>query len=155
MPLRRDRHTRMETVMHGVARNFFTLAVAYALCGMALGIHMSIIHDHTQMPVHAHAMVAGWLMSAVIAFFYHLVPVAGASRLAAPHFWLTAISGIGLIVGLYFLLAGNEGAEPFVAMASIGFYASAVLFAFIALRALWFRKRNAADLFPIGTPAGQ
>jgi uncharacterized protein involved in response to NO len=58
--------------MQGVARNFFTLAVIYALCGMALGIHMSITHDHLQMPVHAHTMVAGWLMSAVFAFFYHL-----------------------------------------------------------------------------------
>ena len=79
--------------MHGVARNFFILAIAYALCGMALGLQMSITHDHTQMPVHAHTMVAGWLMSAVFAFFYHLVPAAAASRLAPVHLWLTAASG--------------------------------------------------------------
>ena len=28
--------------MQGVARNFFTLAIIYALAGMALGLHMSI-----------------------------------------------------------------------------------------------------------------
>ena len=77
----RSQANRTEDAMHGVARNFFTLAIVYMLCGMALGLHMSIIHDHTQMPVHAHAMVAGWLMSAVFAFFYHLVPQA--ARLAA------------------------------------------------------------------------
>ena len=123
--------------MQGIARNFFTLAIIYALCGMALGLHMAITHDHGQMPTHAHTMTAGWLMSAVFAFFYHLVPAARASRLAAVHFWLTAISGIGLLVGLFFLLAGNGGIEPLVAASSMGFYAALLLFAFIALPAIW------------------
>jgi hypothetical protein len=123
--------------MQGVARKFFTLAIIYALCGMALGLHMSISNDHGQMPVHAHTMVAGWLMSAVFAFFYHLVPAAGASKLAPLHFWLTAVSGLGLLIGLYFLLAGNEAIEPLVAISSIGFYASMFLFVFIALPAIW------------------
>ena len=122
--------------MQGVARNFFTLAILYAVCGMALGLHMSITHDHSQMPVHAHAMVAGWLMSAVFAFFYHLVPAAGSSRLAMVHFWLTAVSGVMLIVGLYFLLAGNAAVEPVVAIGSMVFYAGILLFAYIALTAM-------------------
>jgi hypothetical protein len=121
--------------MQGVARNFFTLAILYAVCGMALGLHMSITHDHSQMPVHAHAMVAGWLMSAVFAFFYHLVPVAGSSRLAM-HFWLTTVSGVMLIVGLYFLLAGNAAIEPVVAIGSMVFFAGILLFAWIALTAM-------------------
>ncbi|HEV7255381.1 MAG TPA: hypothetical protein VGN97_20040 [Mesorhizobium sp.] len=123
--------------MHGVARHFFTLAIVYALAGMALGLHMSIAHDHSQMPTHAHTMAAGWLMSAVIAFFYHLVPAARESRLAMPHFWLSAVSGVALLVGLYVLLAGNTGVEPVVAIASMGFYASMLLFAVIALPAVW------------------
>jgi hypothetical protein len=138
--------------MHGVARNFFTLAVLYALCGMGLGLHMSITQDHSQMPVHAHAMVAGWLMSAVFAFFYHLVPTAARSRLAPLHFWSTAISGIALIVGLYFLLAGHEAVEPVVAIGSMVFYASLILFAGIAFTALW--KSEGRELYPNGTAAG-
>ena len=136
--------------MHGVARNFFTLAIAYMVCGMALGLHMSIIHDHSQMPVHAHAMVAGFLMSAVFGAFYHLVPQAARSRLAAPQFWLTAVSGPALVIGLYFLLAGNAGAEPVVAAASMAFYAGAILFAYIALRTLW-STAPAGQLYPDGT----
>lgn len=123
--------------MHGVARNFFVLAIIYALCGMALGLHMSISQDHAQMPTHAHTMAAGWLMSAVISFFYHLVPQAASSRLASVHFWLSAVSGIALLVGLYFLLAGNPAIEPVVATASMAFYASMLLFAAIALPALY------------------
>ncbi|AZO39722.1 MULTISPECIES: hypothetical protein [unclassified Mesorhizobium] len=123
--------------MQGVARNFFTLAIIYALCGMALGIHMAISDDHGQMPTHAHTMVAGWLMSAVFAFFYHLFPAVGQKALAKVHFWLTAISGIGLMIGLYILLAGNPGIEPLLGISSIGFYAGMLLFAFIALPAVW------------------
>lgn len=123
--------------MQGAARNFFTLAILYAVGGLMLGLHMSITHDHGQMPVHAHTMVAGWLMSAVFAFFYHLFPVAGRSRLAAAHFWLQGASGVALVVGLFFLLAGNGGVEPLVAVASIGFFAGVLLFAAIALPAIW------------------
>jgi hypothetical protein len=130
----------MEAVLQGVARYFFTLALVYALCGMALGLHMSITHDHGQMPVHAHVMVAGWLMSSVFAFFYHLFPAVAASRLAQAHFWLTTVSGISLLVGLYFLLAGNPGIEPLVAASSLGFYAAMFLFVVVALPAVWQKK---------------
>jgi beta-glucosidase/6-phospho-beta-glucosidase/beta-galactosidase len=125
--------------MQGVARNFFTLAIIYALCGMALGLHMSITHDHGQMPVHAHTMVAGWLMSSVFAFFYHLFPAAADTLLARVHFWLATVSGIVLLIGLYMLLGGNPTVEPVVAVASIGFYVAMFLFAIIALPAVYRR----------------
>src|SRR5438045_4907694 len=121
--------------MQGVARNFFTLAIIYALCGMALGLHMAISQDHGQMPTHAHTMVAGWLMSSVFAFFYHLFPAAGQKTLAVIHFWLTAISGIGMLIGLFFMLAGNAAIEPLVGISSMSFYAAMLLFAVVALPA--------------------
>jgi hypothetical protein len=123
--------------MQGVARNFFTLAIIYALCGMALGLHMGMSGDHGQMPTHAHIMLAGWVTSAIFAFFYHLFPAARATALATIHFWLTAISGIGLVVSLYFLMSGNESIEPVLGIASIGFLLGMVLFAFIALPVIW------------------
>ena len=43
------------------------------------------------------------------------------------------------LIGLYFLLAGNEAVEPLVAAASMGFYAAMLLFAFIGLPAVWRR----------------
>jgi hypothetical protein len=129
--------------MHGVAKHFFLLAIVYALCGMALGLSMSITQDHTQMPTHAHIMAAGWLMSAVIAFFYHLVPTAARLRIATIHFWLSAVSGIGLMAGLYALLGGNAAVEPVVAISSLGFYAAMLLFAGIAV---WVLYRPAGSL---------
>src|SRR6185437_9005218 len=106
--------------MQRVARNFFTLAIIFALCGMALGIHMGMSGDHGQAPTHAHIMLAGWVTSAIFAFFYHLFPSAGDRTLATVHFWLTTVSVIGLVVSLYFLMAGNESMEPVLGIASIG-----------------------------------
>ena len=44
--------------MQGVARQFFTLGIIMAIAGMMLGLKMAMTHDHAQMPVHAHIMVA-------------------------------------------------------------------------------------------------
>ena len=139
--------------MQGTARNFFTLAILYAVCGMVLGLSMAISHDHSQMPTHAHMMVLGWVMSSVFAFFYHLVPAAGASRLARVHFWVTAVSGIGLVAGLYVMLGGNESIEPVVAASSMAFFAATLLFAWIALNAMWKSHSLATPARRVGDQA--
>jgi hypothetical protein len=136
--------------MQGVARNFFTLAIIYAISGMTLGLSMAMSHDHAQMPTHAHIMVAGWLMSSVFAFFYHLVPAARASRLAAVHFWLTAASGVVLMAGLFFMIGGNSAIEPIVATASMIFFAAMLVFAWIAITAMWKAEGTTATS---GAPA--
>lgn len=131
--------------MQRVARNFFTLAIIYALCGMALGIDMGISGDHGQAPTHAHAMLAGWVTSALFSFFYHLFPAAGEKTLATLHFWLSAISGIFLVGSLYFLMAGNAAMEPVLGIASIFFLLGMALFAVIALPAIWRKEVVAAN----------
>ena len=45
--------------MQGAARNFFTLAVIFALVGVVLGLYMAISQNHTQVVTHAHIMLAG------------------------------------------------------------------------------------------------
>jgi hypothetical protein len=122
--------------MKGVARLFFILAIIYAVVGMLLGLHMAISQNHGQMPTHAHIMVAGWLMSAVFAFFYHLFPEIGAETMALVHFYVQAASGIVLVVSLYFLLAGNPTIEPITATASMAFLAGMLIFAWNALPAI-------------------
>jgi hypothetical protein len=119
--------------MQGVARNFFILGIVMGIAGLVLGLKMAITQDHIQMPVHAHIMVAGWLMSAVFGFFYHLFPVARQNKLATIHFWIHAVGIVVLTVSLYFLLAGNPGVEPVTAIASILFFLGMLLFAWIAI----------------------
>ena len=119
--------------MQGVARNFFILGIVMAIAGMTLGLKMAMTQDHIQMPVHAHIMVAGWLMSAVFGFFYHLFPVARQNKLATIHFWVHAVGIVVLTVSLYFVLAGNPEFEPVTAISSILFFLGLLLFAWIAI----------------------
>ncbi|MCX7305943.1 MAG: hypothetical protein NTV73_16670 [Hyphomicrobiales bacterium] len=130
--------------MQGVARNFFTLAIMFAILGMMLGLQMAMSQDHSQLPTHAHIMVLGWVMSAVFAFFYPLVPAAGHSRLAPVHFWLSAVSSVGLVIGLFMIYGGNLSADPIAAVCSMGFFVATLLFAYIALSALWGGQTSAA-----------
>ncbi|MEQ1940844.1 hypothetical protein ABMA32_00335 [Mesorhizobium sp. VNQ89] len=123
--------------MKGTARNFFTIAVIYSLVGMSLGLHMAMSQDHSQLPTHAHIMVLGWLMSAVFAVFYHLVPGAGASMLAKIHFWIAALSSLGMFIGLFILYGGDPSIEPLLGVSAMVYFAGTFLFAFIALSALW------------------
>ncbi len=123
-------------IMKGAARQFFILALAYAVAGMLLGIYMAASHDHGEMPTHAHIMVAGWLMSSVFAFFYHLFPEIGARPMARAHFWIQAASGVVLVVSLFFLLRGSEQLEPVTALASIGFLIGMMVFIWNALPVL-------------------
>lgn len=123
--------------MQGVARNFFTLAVIYSILGMMLGLSMAMSQDHTQLPTHAHIMVLGWIMSSVFAFFYHLVPAARNSRLSTIHFWAATVSSIVMLVTLFMFYGGNAAIEPVLGIASLVYFAATMLFAFIALRALW------------------
>jgi len=131
--------------MKGTARNFFTIAVIYSLVGMSLGLHMAMSQDHSQLPTHAHIMVLGWLMSAVFAVFYHLVPAAGASMLAKIHFWIAALSSLGMFIGLFILYGGDPSIEPLLGVSAMAYFAGTFLFAFIALSALWRTNHGPAS----------
>ena len=119
--------------MQGVARQFFILGIVLGIAGMVLGISMAMSHDHLELPVHAHIMVVGWLMSAVFGFFYHLFPVARQNKLANIHFWLHAIGIVVLVVSLYFVIGGNAAVEPITAIASLMVFAGLLLFAWVAI----------------------
>ena len=91
-------------------------------------------------------MVLGWLMSSVFAFFYHLFPAARDSRLASIHFWLAAISSIGMVIGLFVLYGGNPSIEPLLGVSARSpSIAATLLFAFIALPALWSGRGSGCD----------
>jgi len=123
--------------MQGVARLFFTLAIVYAICGMALGLHMAISEDHGQAVTHAHIMLAGWVSTAIFAFFYHHFPDISTSPTAKIHFWLQTASTIVMLVSLLFLYGGNPDAEPGAAIGSSGYLLGVILFAWISLRRIW------------------
>ena len=122
--------------MSGTARLFFSLALFYAIAGMALGLVMAISQDHTQHVTHAHIMLAGWVSTAIFAFFYHLFPDINKTAAARAHFWLQTVSTIVMLGSLLLLYGGNPAVEPGAAIGSIGYVLGVLLFAWNARPAL-------------------
>ena len=123
--------------MKGASRLFFTVAVLYALLGMALGLHMGMSGNHEQMPTHAHIMLVGWVSSALIAYFYHHFPAAGSSSLAMGHFALHLLGSVVMVVSLWIIYGGNTSLEPGAGIGSIAVLLGMLIFAYLALREMW------------------
>lgn len=118
--------------MSGLSSRFFGSALVYAILGMALGLHMGMSHDHTQMPTHAHIMLVGWVSFAIFGFFYHAFPSAAETWLARIHFWLAEASFIVLTAALFLIFGGSTEADPIAGIGSLGLLLSMILFAIIA-----------------------
>jgi hypothetical protein len=123
--------------MIGAARLFFTLAIAYIILGMSLGLHMGMSENHGQMPTHAHIMLVGWVTSALVAYFYHQFPAANASRLAMVHFGLHTVGSLVMVFSLWQIYSGNTSFEPGAGIGAIIFLLGMVLFAYVSLRQIW------------------
>lgn len=127
--------------MQGIGKAFFASALIYGVLGMLLGLHMGISHNHAQMPTHAHILVIGWLSFAVFGFFYALYENSVPKIIARLHLWLAQISLAGLVIGLWLLYSGETQYEPVVALSSVAYAVSFLLFAAAAMPVL--RTRSA------------
>ena len=120
--------------MNAIAKKFLLIAAVYGLVGIALGLHMAIGHDHSQMPTHAHIMVIGWLSFGLFGLFYHVFSSNVPALLSKVHFWLSQVSFIGLVIGLWMLYSGNAEAEPVAAASAIGYALSFLIFALVVFQ---------------------
>ncbi len=127
--------------MQGIGKAFFVSALVYGVLGMLLGLQMAMSNNHGQMPTHAHIMVIGWLSFAVFGLFYAAHANAAPRLLALLHFWLAQLSLAALSVGLYLIYSGQKQYEPIAAVSSLGYAASFLVFAVVALSSM--RGRSA------------
>jgi len=119
--------------MQGIGKAFFASALIYGALGIMLGLDMAMRNDHGQMPTHAHTMVIGWLSFAVFGLFYSAHGSAAPRLLAQVHFWLAQGSLAALVVGLYLIYSGQTQYEMIAAVSSLGYAASFLVFAVVAL----------------------
>ena len=89
------------------------------------------------MPVHAHTLAAGWLMSSVFAFFYHLFPGERKAGWRRCIFWADGRERHLPADRLLLPARRPWSVEPLVAASSMVFYAAMLLSMFIALPAIY------------------
>ena len=84
---------------------------------------------------------AKWFLLSATTYFFivGIIAILIAALLAgcaATEYYVQAISGVVLVVSLFFLLKGNESLEPITATASVGFLAGMLIFIWNALPVL-------------------
>ncbi len=105
------------------------LAVLYLIVGVGLGIMMGASENFTMRPVHAHINLLGWATMALAGLIYSVYPQAGESRLAKAHFWLNNVSLPVMAISLAFVLTGERGVIPVLAISEIVAAAGILVFA--------------------------
>jgi len=85
-------------------------------------------------------MVIGWLSFSVFGFFYLQFGKSLSRMLSLVHFWMAQCAMIGLIIGLWLNYSGKTQYEPIAAVSAITYALSFLLFAGLAIPALWARK---------------
>jgi hypothetical protein len=115
--------------MPGISRFYFAMAITYLLVGIGVGLHMSIIQDHTAAGAHAHINLLGWVTSAVFGGYYALNPQKAEGWLPMAQCILYSVGLIVMLPALYMMLTGTPSFEPAVAIGSIAVAIGVVLFA--------------------------
>jgi len=108
------------------------IAVVYFVVGVALGIVMGASGDHGLMPVHAHINLLGWVSMTLFGLLGRAHPDVLRGPLATAQFWLYNLGVPALLVGLTFLLRGNEALGPVVGALSMVVGVAVLLFAYLA-----------------------
>lgn len=115
--------------MPRISRFYFAMAILYLMIGIGVGLHMSIIQDHSAAGAHAHINLLGWVTSAVFGGYYALNPHKAEGWLPRLQCALYSVGLVIMLPSLYLLLTGSTGAEPAVAIGSLAVAAGVVLFA--------------------------
>jgi hypothetical protein len=88
------------------------------LIGLVTGMVVGITGRYAFISVHSHVTLVGWVTMALAGLVYLAYPACETSRLAPVHFWLHNVGLPIMGCGLAVKAAGNDRAEPFVALGS-------------------------------------
>ncbi|RSK52355.1 cytochrome-c oxidase [Bacillus canaveralius] len=108
---------------------FIKISVVYFVIGVSLGLFMSITHAYNLTPVHVHINLLGWTSMTLAGILYYLFPQAASTKLAKTHFWIHNIALPLMMIGLAFVVNGNEALVPLVAAGGTVLVIAIILFA--------------------------
>ncbi|MDO8295245.1 MAG: hypothetical protein Q7T19_02275 [Caulobacter sp.] len=128
---------------------FFFAASLCILVGANWGLYMSITHDFSTSPAHAHLNLLGWVSLSIMGGFYALLGKDTPLWLVKTNFFLSTAGVVCMITGLGLLFtatATQQQLAPLIAAGSfavIGGFASFALAVFLSLR---LRRATRASL---------
>jgi hypothetical protein len=83
------------------------IAVTYWIVAVCWGIYMGATEDFTDIPVHAHLNLLGWVSLGLCGIVYALAPHLAETMLAKAHFWLHNLGLPVLMLGVWLIKHGH------------------------------------------------
>jgi hypothetical protein len=88
---------------------FFAAAAFYILVGTNWGLYMSVTHDFTTSPAHAHLNLLGFVSLSIMGAYYALLGRDTPAWMVKANF---VLSNLGVVIMIAFLTAIFTGAAP-------------------------------------------
>ena len=83
-----------------ISVRYLRIGAIAGLCGMALGIAMGASGNRSQMPLHAHVNLIGWVTMGLYALVYRAIPEAAERPLARWRFAAAVAGLLAILPGL-------------------------------------------------------
>lgn len=124
---------------------FFMMAAFYILIGTSWGLYMSLTHDFSTAPAHAHLNLLGFVSLSIMGAFYALLGRDTPGWLVKANFALSNLGVICMIVALTLMFTGKATVEQIKPLYIFGPPAIILGFVcFFSAIAMSFRRRTLA-----------
>jgi hypothetical protein len=90
-----------------MSRRLLQIAVVYWVLGVSWGIYMGATQTFTDIPVHAHLNLLGWVSLGLCGLIYANAPHLERSFLAKAHFWLHNLGLPPLMIAVWLIVNGH------------------------------------------------
>lgn len=112
----------------------FRSAVIFAVMGVLMGIAMAALHNHAQMPAHAHLNLLGWISLFLFGIFYKLHPASDTGLFAKVQVMLWIVGTLVLVTGVALIYAGSPSGEALASFGSVLVLIALVMFAVVVFK---------------------
>jgi len=90
-----------------MSRRLLQIAVVYWVLGVSWGIYMGATERFTDIPVHAHLNLLGWVSLGLCGLIYAKAPHLERTFLAKAHFWLHNLGLPPLMAAVWLIVNGH------------------------------------------------
>ena len=113
--------------MANIDRAYVSIALAWLIAGMILGLYMGASTDNEYLDVHVAMLLGGFVVLVVYGVLYRLWPALKEGAVAKIQFWVAAAGSLGLVIGAALIV--NQMGIAVAAVSSVLAIIGAILMA--------------------------
>ena len=93
--------------MAKIDRALISIALAWLVLGMLLGLYMGALTDTSFLDVHVAMMMGGFVLLSVYGMIYRMWPMLKQTGAAKAQFWIAVLGSAGIVAGAAQMVLGG------------------------------------------------